>query len=148
MKVHKDLKYIGTLEGVYYFREVDGSVVTGTESDMEKLAAIAGKEELAAEKIKAACAHGVCPDCGAKLAFGSRDPCEGDYYVCSARCGADHILFPLYHKVPGARISLIDADIEQAARVQRGAAAAIDSTIFADAKPFDPEQFVTDVIGS
>ena len=47
MKVHKDLKYIGTVDGVYYFREIDGSVVTGTESDMERLAAPTGREELA-----------------------------------------------------------------------------------------------------
>lgn len=48
MKAHKDLKYIGTLEGVYYFREVDGSVVTGTESDMEKLFVITAREEIRA----------------------------------------------------------------------------------------------------
>ena len=146
MKVHKDLKYIGTVEGVYYFREADGSVVTGTESDMERLAIIAGKKELAAEKIKAACAQGVCPDCGARLVFGSRDPCEGDYYVCSAGCGADHILFPLNHQMP--RLSLIDAQTAQAAMGIRGAAAAIRGTIFTDTEPFDAKKAVSDIVGS
>ena len=46
------------------------------------------------------------------------------------------------------RPSLIDADIEQAAMGIRGAAAAIDSTIFKDAEPFDAGKFVSDVIGS
>jgi hypothetical protein len=109
MKVHKDLKYIGVLEDVYYFREPDGSVVTGTASDMEQLAVMTGREEIAKDR------HEPGP-CAAVL--GKKKP------------------------------SLIDADMEQAAMGIRGAAAAIDSTIFADAEPFDPKQFVTDVIGS
>ena len=109
MKVHKDLKYIGTVDGVYYFREIDGSVVTGTESDMERLAAPAGREELA----------------------------NGRYLPgpCAAVLGK---------KKP----SLIDADMEQAAMGIRGAAAAIDNTIFRDAEPFDTEKAVNDILGS
>jgi hypothetical protein len=41
----------------------------------------------------------VCPYCGGELMFGSRDPCEGDYYWCrSYGCGP--IQFPLYHVMP------------------------------------------------
>jgi len=43
---------------------------------------------------------------------------------------------------------IIDADLEQAAMGIRGATAAIDSTVFADAEPFDAGKFVSDVIGS
>ena len=46
----------------------------------------------------------VCPGCGSpKLRFGSRDPCEGDYYWCNV-CGFGPILFPLYHAMPVASI--------------------------------------------
>jgi len=41
----------------------------------------------------------VCPTCGGPLRFGSRDPCEGDYYWCTF-CGEGPILFPLYHQMP------------------------------------------------
>jgi hypothetical protein len=43
---------------------------------------------------------------------------------------------------------IIDADTEQAARGIRGAAAAIDSTIFRDVEPFDPKKAVNDIVGS
>ena len=109
MKAHKDLKYIGTLEGVYYFREVDGSVVTGTESDMERLAAPTGREELANDRYEPG--------------------------PCAAVIGKK-------------RLSLIDADVEQAVRGIRGAAAAIDGTIFRDTELFDPEKTVNDIVGS
>jgi hypothetical protein len=36
----------------------------------------------------------VCPDCGETVRFGSRDPCEGDYFWCDA-CGHGPFLFPL-----------------------------------------------------
>jgi hypothetical protein len=36
-----------------------------------------------------------CPVCGGELRFGSRDPCEGDWYWCIA-CGDGPISFPLY----------------------------------------------------
>lgn len=40
----------------------------------------------------------VCPTCGnPNIRFGSRDPCEGDYYWCNS-CGEGPILFPLYYK--------------------------------------------------
>jgi len=107
--IHKDLKYIGTVDGVYYFREIDGSVVTGTESDIEQFAAIAGREELANDRYEPG--------------------------PCAAVLGKK-------------RLSLIDADVEQAARGIRGAAAAIDSTIFGDAEPFDPKKAVNDIVGS
>ena len=46
----------------------------------------------------------VCPGCGSPvLRFGSRDPCEGDYYWCNV-CGFGPILFPLYHAMPVASI--------------------------------------------
>ena len=39
----------------------------------------------------------VCPECGsANLVFGSRDPCEGDWYWCED-CGNGPILFPLHY---------------------------------------------------
>ena len=39
-----------------------------------------------------------CPECGSMdLRFGSRDPCEGDYYVCRT-CGYGPILFPLNYR--------------------------------------------------
>jgi hypothetical protein len=44
--------------------------------------------------------------------------------------------------------SLIDADIEQAAKGIQGAAAAIQNTPFGDAEPFDPKKAVTDLVGS
>ena len=47
-------------------------------------------------------AENVCPDCGStKLRFGSRDPCEGDYYWCRS-CGCGPIRFPLNHVMPGS----------------------------------------------
>lgn len=40
----------------------------------------------------------VCQDCGSRnLKFGSRDPCEGDYYWCDD-CGNGPILFPLNYR--------------------------------------------------
>jgi hypothetical protein len=44
--------------------------------------------------------------------------------------------------------SIIDSDTEQAARGIRGAAAAIDGTIFGDAVPFDAKKAVNDIVGS
>jgi hypothetical protein len=44
--------------------------------------------------------------------------------------------------------TLIDAETAQAARGIRGAAAAIQGTIFADIEPFDPKKAVTDLVGS
>ena len=88
----------------------------------------------------------VCPECGGPLRFGSRDPCEGDYYWCRS-CGLGPILFPL-GEGPRALSPLLDADLLQAARDIRRSAAAIASTPFADAKPFDPEKFVNDIVGS
>ena len=44
--------------------------------------------------------------------------------------------------------SIIDSDADRAARGIRGAAAAIDSTIFRDAEPFDPKKAVNDIVGS
>ena len=44
--------------------------------------------------------------------------------------------------------SLIDADIEQAAKGIRGTAAAIQITVFAEDEPFDPKKAVTDLVGS
>ena len=38
----------------------------------------------------------VCPECGGRLTFGSRDPCEGDYYWCGS-CGYGPIRFPFHH---------------------------------------------------
>ncbi len=97
-----------------------------------------------------------CPDCGSHdLKFGSRDPREGDYYWCQS-CGCGPIQFPLYHQMP-AKISpklsrhinsLIDADLAEEARGIRARAAAIQSTVFADATPFDAERAVQDLVGS
>jgi len=44
--------------------------------------------------------------------------------------------------------SLIDADVDRAARGIQGAAAAIQNTIFADTELFDPKKAVTDLVGS
>ena len=44
--------------------------------------------------------------------------------------------------------SLIDADVDRAARGIQGAAAAIQNTPFRDAEPFDPKKAVTDLVGS
>ena len=46
------------------------------------------------------------------------------------------------------RLSLIDADVLQAASGIRGAATAIQGTIFRDVEPFDPKKAVTDILGS
>ncbi|MFA6364222.1 hypothetical protein [Methanoregula sp.] len=43
---------------------------------------------------------------------------------------------------------MIDADTDRAARDIQGAAAAIESTVFRDAEPFDAKKAVTDVIAS
>ena len=43
---------------------------------------------------------------------------------------------------------IIDADTLQAAQRMKEMNAELEGSIFADAKPFDPEKFVTDVIGS
>lgn len=53
------------------------------------------------KKVVDACGRGLCPECNAALRFSSRDPCEGDYYRCSAH-PYEHslILFPLYHRPP------------------------------------------------
>jgi len=55
-----------------------------------------------------------CPDCGCPdLRFGSRDPCEGDYYWCR-HCGFGPIRFPLYHTIP-----LTERDLEELLCIQR-----------------------------
>ncbi len=112
------------------------------------------------DRIRLALMQGKCPACGGSLKFGSHDDAEGvDYYWClwGSDCPGDHVpyAFPAGFEVPGAYhgngkeyAKIIDADTEQAARVQRGAAAAIDSTIFADVKPFDPKKAVSDIVGS
>lgn len=41
---------------------------------------------------------------------------------------------------------LIDAELMQASLGIRGAVARIQDTVFADVEPFDPEQFITDVV--
>lgn len=51
----------------------------------------------------------VCPECGGPLRFGSRDPCEGDYYWCQV-CGAGPVCFPA-GTCP--RASVIDAESVQ-----------------------------------
>lgn len=39
-----------------------------------------------------------CPECYSRdIRFGSRDPCEGDYYWCHS-CGYGPILFPLDYR--------------------------------------------------
>jgi hypothetical protein len=39
-----------------------------------------------------------CPECGSMdIRFGSRNPCEGDYYACRS-CGYGPILFPLNYR--------------------------------------------------
>ena len=68
------------------------------------------------KKVIDAFGRGVCPGCGAPLRFGSRDPCEGDYYWCSG-CGDGPILFPLYHKMPRPVAPVIDAEQANAALV-------------------------------
>jgi hypothetical protein len=55
----------------------------------------------------------VCPDCRGPLRFGSRDPCEGDYYWCLV-CGAGPVLFPL-GTGPRPVPAIIDAEAEQRA---------------------------------
>lgn len=51
----------------------------------------------------------VCQDCGSSnLKFGSRDPCEGDYYWCDD-CGNGPILFPLNYRRKFIQ-PVIDAD--------------------------------------
>lgn len=47
-----------------------------------------------------------------------------------------------------APLTLIDADIDTAARGIRGASAAIDRTLFRDQEPFSPEKFVNDRVAS
>jgi hypothetical protein len=47
-----------------------------------------------AEKISKSEHINHCPECGGPLQFGSRDPCEGDYYWCHG-CGAGPVRFPL-----------------------------------------------------
>lgn len=88
----------------------------------------------------------VCQECGGPLRFGSRDPCEGNYYWCRA-CGAGPILFPL-GTGPRPVSGIIDADTRQAAQGIRGAAAAIQDSIVADVKPFNPGRFVQDLVAS
>jgi hypothetical protein len=67
--------------------------------------------EVSANKILSA-----CPECYGELRFGSRDPCEGDYWFCSV-CGYGPILFPLFggpviKQITNARelLGIIDAD--------------------------------------
>lgn len=50
-----------------------------------------------------------CPICGGSLVFGSRDPCEGDYYYCSV-CNDGPICFPLYEKPTPKIAPIIDAE--------------------------------------
>ena len=57
-----------------------------------------------------------CPICDGALKFGSRDPCEGDFYWCE-NCGDGPICFPLYEK-PAPRIAPI-IDVEELQRVLR-----------------------------
>jgi len=49
----------------------------------------------------------VCPECGSPLRFGSRVPCEGDYYWCSSEvCGFGPARFPLHHVMPATEKSV------------------------------------------
>jgi hypothetical protein len=90
----------------------------------------------------------VCPSCGSSdLRFGSRDPCEGDYYWCG-KCGAGPILYPLHYRVKFSKPTLIDADTAAAAAGIRGRAAALDATLFRDREPFDAGKFVSHIVGS
>lgn len=78
-----------------------------------------------------------CPDCGSRdLRFGSRDVCEGDYYVCKD-CGL-RIKYPLNY-CRKFIAPVLDADTLQAA---------IAGTPFPDSEPFDPERCVRDLVGS
>jgi len=52
------------------------------------------RDHASAEQISKSEHMNVCPDCGGPLRFGSRDPCEGDYYWCQ-NCGAGPVLFPV-----------------------------------------------------
>lgn len=87
----------------------------------------------------------ICPECGGPLRFGSRDPCEGDYYWCRS-CGFGPIRFPLHHVMP--KPTLIDADTIQALVRQEQICREIETGMFRDRVPFDPEKFVTDIVGS
>ncbi len=78
-----------------------------------------------------------CPECGSPdLAYRSRDPCEGDYYKC-LKCGC-RILFPLNY-CRKFIAPVCDADSIQAE---------IAKSPFPDAKPFDPEACMRDLVGS
>jgi hypothetical protein len=68
----------------------------------------------------------VCPECQGVLKFGSRDPCEGDLWWCSA-CGYGPITYPLFggpaiKQITSAKelLGIIDAEKEQEnARISR-----------------------------
>ncbi len=74
----------------------------------------------AAEQISKSGQINICQDCGGPLRFGSRDPCEGDYYWCR-ECGAGPVLFPLGEgprkPVPG----FIDEETANAASILEAA---------------------------
>lgn len=54
-----------------------------------------------------------CPECGSiALEFGSRDPCEGDYWWCQ-NCSCGPILFPLGH------VETIGTVVRRQAEIQR-----------------------------
>ncbi len=88
----------------------------------------------------------VCP-CGGDLRFGSRDPCEGDYYWCCI-CYAGPILFPLGTGPRNLKPAIVDADALQALQSIRGAATAIQNTLLVDIELFDPAQFARDLVAS
>jgi len=67
-----------------------------------------------AEQISKSEQINVCPECASPLQYGSRDPCEGDYYWCPA-CGAGPVVFPIGTGPRRPAPQIIDAEAEQRA---------------------------------
>ena len=74
-------------------------------------------DHTSAEQISKSEHINVCPECGMPLQFGSRDPCEGDFYWCPG-CGAGPVLFPL-GTGPRKPKPVIDAEAEQRKAFER-----------------------------
>ena len=72
------------------------------------------RDHASAEQISKSEHMNVCLDCGGPLRFGSRDPCEGDYYWCY-RCGAGPVLFPVAADPCKPVHGIIDAETANAA---------------------------------
>ena len=95
-------------------------------------------------------APGICRQCADHHRAGD-ELSDGRPYACGLMVeamDAGHTVGSCAHFRFGAITPILDSDTLQAGTGIRGAAAAIQDTMFADREPFDPKKFTRDRVGS